>query len=314
MDLSPTSALGLELIGLEESLLDPAIRSDAAALAGLLHERFEEVGASGRQFSKAGMIDALLTDPQIQPVEKSTRLGIDDPRLLQLSEDCVLLRYQLNAQTASRRSSLWVRGGRRWQLFFHQGTTAPEPRPVDHPAPAPAAAASGAYLRRLHPDDANAVFEAFSSAPDMARQGEVGSLEQARIYIQFLLSAESSQHPLAVCLDAQLVGLVCARIDDTNKNAWVWYWMHAGYRGRGLTSQAVRALAAQLFEDCGMQRLELGLRANNPASKAVAESAGFLLEGVERGKFLIDGERIDVLCYSRLTSDPAPAGKVLAIY
>ncbi|MEV0868732.1 hypothetical protein AB0I24_12445 [Brachybacterium paraconglomeratum] len=46
---------------------------------------------------------------------------------------------------------------------------------------------------------------------------------------------------------------------------------------------------------------------NNPASAAVARAAGFVDEGVERGKFLIDGERLDVRICGRLRSDPWPA-------
>ena len=53
-------------------------------------------------------------------------------------------------------------------------------------------------------------------------------------------------------------------------------------------------------------RLELGHRVNNPASGHVARSAGFIKEGTERAKFLIDGQRIDVDTYGRLTTDPHP--------
>jgi RimJ/RimL family protein N-acetyltransferase len=56
----------------------------------------------------------------------------------------------------------------------------------------------------------------------------------------------------------------------------------------------------------GLERLELGHRVNNPASGAVARAAGFVHEGTEREKFLVDGERIDVLTYGRLRSDPWP--------
>lgn len=56
----------------------------------------------------------------------------------------------------------------------------------------------------------------------------------------------------------------------------------------------------------GLERLELGHRVNNPASAAVARSAGFVHEGTERAKFLVDGQRIDVLTYGRLVDDPKP--------
>ena len=69
---------------------------------------------------------------------------------------------------------------------------------------------------------------------------------------------------------------------------------------------AARALSPSAVGGWGLERLELGHRANNPASGAVARAAGFVHEGTERGKFLIDGERLDVLTYGRLVTDPAP--------
>lgn len=63
----------------------------------------------------------------------------------------------------------------------------------------------------------------------------------------------------------------------------------------------------------GLHRLELGHRVNNPASRGVALAAGFVQEGVEREKFLIDGQRIDVVTYGRLASDPTPRTEPLPI-
>lgn len=60
----------------------------------------------------------------------------------------------------------------------------------------------------------------------------------------------------------------------------------------------------------GCERLELGHRADNPLSGNVAAAAGFKHEGRERAKFLVDGERIDVLTYGRLATDPWPTADV----
>ncbi|WP_313812691.1 GNAT family N-acetyltransferase [Glutamicibacter sp.] len=312
-DLSPSSELGLLIIEHEQRLLRTQTRANSTELELLLHERFEEIGKSGRHFDRQQIIEALALDPVIDSGDKSPHPGLADPRLLQLSESWVLLRYRLVTDPSTRRCSLWVKESNRWQLYFHQGTTSPGFPALAAAAAAPAASSHGAYLRPLHPSDAPALLEAFDSAPDMLRQGEVTTLEQARSYVQLLLADSPEQLPLALCIEGQLVGLVCARVDRRNRNAWVWYWLHAAFRGRGLTVRAVRALAALLFERQGIQRLELGLRANNPASKKVAEAAGFLREGVERGKFLIDGERIDVLTYSRLVNDPVPEGETLRV-
>ena len=90
------------------------------------------------------------------------------------------------------------------------------------------------------------------------------------------------------------------------------YWLRAEHRGRGLASRAAATVADQALTPTagggwGLERLELGHRVNNPASAAVARAAGFVDEGVERGKFLIDGERLDVRICGRLRSDPWPA-------
>ncbi len=101
-----------------------------------------------------------------------------------------------------------------------------------------------------------------------------------------------------------LVGLVGVSIDRNNLNGWFWYWMSAHGRGRGWMSAAVATVADWALSEGGLYRLELGHRVNNPASGAVARAAGFVKEGTERGKFLIDGQRIDVDTYSRLATDP----------
>lgn len=162
-------------------------------------------------------------------------------------------------------------------------------------------------LRRLRADDAPAVLDAFTSAPDMARQGEVTTAEKAAGYVAHLTEPGAPRHAFAVAVEDRLVGLVGLSVDEQNRIGWVWYWMHAANRGRGWTSAAVAAVADWALGEGGLERLELGHRVNNPASGRVAATAGFVLEGRERAKFLVDGERIDVLTYGRLTTDPSPS-------
>lgn len=76
-------------------------------------------------------------------------------------------------------------------------------------------------------------------------------------------------------------------------------------RGRGWTAAAAATTAKWALATRGLERLELGHRVNNLASGAVARRAGFVKEGTERGKFLVDGQRIDVDTYGRLGSDPS---------
>lgn len=165
---------------------------------------------------------------------------------------------------------------------------------------------AGLALRRLRASDAGAVLSAFESHADMARQGDVGTLADAENYVLRLTHPDPPHEAWAVTEQDTLFGVVCVTVDEENRSGWFWYWMAEGARGRGWTSRAAATVAAWALTRRGLERLELGHRVNNPASGAVAVHAGFVKEGTERGKFLIDQERVDVDTYGRLRSDPAP--------
>ncbi len=156
-------------------------------------------------------------------------------------------------------------------------------------------------VRRLRTDDAPDVLAAFRSSDDMSRQGTVTTLTEAERYVAALIESPT-QHAFAITDADRLVGLVGVTVDEVNLVGWFWYWMNASHRGRRWASQAATAVANWALSDGGLERLELGHRASNPFSGNVAGAAGFVREGRERAKFLIDGERHDVLTYGRLTT------------
>ena len=129
--------------------------------------------------------------------------------------------------------------------------------------------------------------------------------------------AEQVEAERRVVIEGRLLHGSAVGVDDLNRNGWVFYWLHAGHRGRGVTASAAATVADWALSEPpdggGLERLELGHRVNNPASGRVALAAGFVQEGREREKFLMDGERIDVLTYGRLRSDAWPATEHLAI-
>ena len=174
-------------------------------------------------------------------------------------------------------------------------------------------AGAGPFLRPLAVEDTPEVLAAFRSNPDMERQGRVTTLEEAQRYVSNLISADTSHDPWAIVDGGRLVGLVCVSMDADNRSGWFWYWMNATARGRGLMSRAAATIADRAVSHSGLERLELGHRVNNPASGAVAKAAGFVREGTERGKFLIEGQRIDVATYGRLRSDRRPSFEPLDV-
>jgi RimJ/RimL family protein N-acetyltransferase len=161
-------------------------------------------------------------------------------------------------------------------------------------------------LRRVSADDAPDVLAAFRSHPDMSRQGEVSDLAGAQRYIARLTADPNVAFAITADAEAQMLGIVGLDVNPRERSAWFFYWLHADFRGRGLMAASATRVANWALKTGGLERLELGHRANNPSSGAVARAAGFILEGREREKFLIGDERIDVLTYGRVRSDPYP--------
>ncbi len=146
----------------------------------------------------------------------------------------------------------------------------------------------------------------------MQRQADITTLAQATDLTEHLSTASSDGEIFAIDLAGRLIGVVSvSAIETTHHTGWCWSWMHVDHRSRGWTSRATATVAAWALGERGLQRLELGHRVDNPASGVIALAAGFVQEGRERGKFLFDGQRVDVLTYGRLVTDPPPATPAL---
>ncbi|MEU3888318.1 nuclear transport factor 2 family protein [Streptomyces sp. NPDC029041] len=103
----------------ELALLTPKVRRSPERVGALLHPDFHEFGASGRHWTRAGIIASLAatTDPAGRPVQVSALRGV------QLAPDLVHLTYDTEYDgSRAHRSSLWRRTEGRWLLWFHQAT------------------------------------------------------------------------------------------------------------------------------------------------------------------------------------------------
>lgn len=115
------NAVLADLVELEHQLLDPQVRADVDRVRGLLHEDFEEVGASGRHWHKEAILDVLADHPGV---------GFETSQVDAqfVAHDAVLITYAVRTldddHAVSRRSSLWTRDLHDvWTLRYHQGTS-----------------------------------------------------------------------------------------------------------------------------------------------------------------------------------------------
>ncbi len=113
LDLLPYEA---KLLTLENQLLDPSVRGSLQQLELLLHEDFIEIGASGRTYDRAQVLDELPSEAADYPVRT-----IENVCFRKLSEELVQVFYSI-AENETQRTSIWKLEGGQWSMIYHQGT------------------------------------------------------------------------------------------------------------------------------------------------------------------------------------------------
>jgi ribosomal-protein-alanine N-acetyltransferase len=85
--------------------------------------------------------------------------------------------------------------------------------------------------------------------------------------------------------------------------AEVGYALSSAYQARGLMTEALGLLLADLFTNTPLERVEARCAVDNVASRRVLEKNGFLREGHLRGYFKLRGRRVDNYLYAVLRED-----------
>lgn len=94
------------------------------------------------------------------------------------------------------------------------------------------------------------------------------------------------------------IGLV--KLDLETQEAEAGYIVASHARGRGVATRALRLLTSWAFEELPLERIELLIDVENPASEVVAQRCGYTREGVLRWTYLKPGLRSDTIVYSML--------------
>ncbi|MCW2666977.1 MAG: family N-acetyltransferase [Frankiales bacterium] len=165
------------------------------------------------------------------------------------------------------------------------------------------------HLRPWQPEDAEAVLAACTD-PDVQRWTTVPSPYtevDARAWVEQIapgLWAGGTGAPFAV-LDATTGALLASvglhGIDGGR--AELGYWSAPEARGQGVVGEAVGAVSRWAFGALGLQRLSWEAEVGNWPSRAVAERAGFTVEGVRRRAMRHRGELVDCWAGGLLATD-----------
>jgi len=113
-------------------------------------------------------------------------------------------------------------------------------------------------------------------------------------------SAQAPPTSFAIVVDGSAVGGIGIELgtDVFRRSATIGYWLGEPFWGRGIATEALRAVTDYAFERFDICRLQAGVFDWNPASARVLEKAGYILEGRARLGVFKDGRLGDRLLYA----------------
>ncbi len=91
--------------------------------------------------------------------------------------------------------------------------------------------------------------------------------------------------------------------DRTNS---MFYWLGEEYQGKGLMTQACRAMISHAFTALQAHRVEIYAVTENQRSRRVAERLGFRHEGTRREAYQLNGQYLDLETYALLAHEWEP--------
>lgn len=123
----------------------------------------------------------------------------------------------------------------------------------------------------------------------------------ADVWLAFVLAQDPSTH-WAVEVEGEAGGGIgFTRGEDVHvRTAEIGYWLGRRFWGRGIATEALRAVTAHAFAAYRLDRVEAHVFEWNAASIRVLEKAGYAREACLRRAVLKDGEVTDLLIYGIL--------------
>ena len=121
----------------------------------------------------------------------------------------------------------------------------------------------------------------------------------ARDFLKYAASLQD-QSNLAIEVEGAAVGAIgyVAGGDVERFSAEIGYWLGEAFWGRGVMTEAVRALTQWAFDNFNLSRIYAGVLEWNPASIRVLEKAGYQFEGRLRKAVVKQDLVMDELVYS----------------
>src|ERR1051326_5602177 len=110
--------------------------------------------------------------------------------------------------------------------------------------------------------------------------------------------ASNSGFAAAIWEHGKLAGVIgTSNINWVYRKAEIGYWLGQEFEGRGLMTDACRAVVKHLMVELDLNRVEIHCAPGNAKSRAIPRRLGFTLEGTLREAQLLNGEFVDLEIY-----------------
>ena len=170
-------------------------------------------------------------------------------------------------------------------------------------------------IRRMRDDDLEDFLE-YESYPDhtLYLSRSAYTEDRAREFIatarDLAVGTEGEYLHLAVELGevGKMIGTVCVKVaSQVHRQGDVGWFLHHEYRGRGLASEASRAMLEFAFDTLDLHRVTAHCDAQNARSRAMMERLGMRQEAFLRGVVYFDDVWHDQYLYAILAEEWAGA-------
>lgn len=165
-------------------------------------------------------------------------------------------------------------------------------------------------LRRLQMRDAADIYR-YSRDAEVARHvlwDAHRSIGDSRSYLRYMLRRYRNHEPASWGIEWKATGEIIGTIgfmwiQTDNNAAEVGYSLNRDFWGRGIMTEALRAVIAHGFGPMNLNRIEAQHETTNPASGAVMRKCGMAREGLLRQRLYNKGRYVDVELYAILRKD-----------
>lgn len=160
-------------------------------------------------------------------------------------------------------------------------------------------------VKLVKPDDAVSLYEQIEKTrPQLAKFMPWGdsmrSVEDEKDFLEYCQGRMQDKKLwiTSIWVDEKPVGMIdLHNIDLDNSHAEVGYWLGGEYQGNGVMTDCLKRVLEIGFEEMKLHKIKLLAEQVNEASNAVAQKAGFILEGQLKDEIYSDGKFHDANLY-----------------